>query len=96
MESPFATGFSWVLCGFESDLFSFLNTLAIGWSFILIFRSFKNLNDFSFMKAVGVGFVALVFALVILGVVLLVLALGAQLINFISDVLLEFKMNFGR
>ena len=89
--TPFLIGFSHLLSGEAAGLFTALQALVIAWVVILQFVSFMRLNDYEFLKALGVAFVGLVAVLLIWAVVLLLFVFTYQAFLFFKEVYMELK-----
>jgi hypothetical protein len=85
-----------VMGGGEGSLFYGVQGIAMVWSLLLVFYSFKELNSYSLKAAVGVALLSVVLMLVIVGVALLLFALGAQFVKFVSDLMFEIDMNVNK
>jgi hypothetical protein len=69
------------------------NTVWI-WVLIVLFLSIKTLNDYTFGKILKVCVISIIGSLLIWGLFILIFALTSQLLEFIHDITLEFRMLF--
>ncbi|MBQ3133745.1 MAG: YIP1 family protein [Clostridia bacterium] len=91
VTTPFLIGLSYLLSGEAAGLFNTLQALVLVWVIILQFLSFMRLNDYEFVKAIGVAFVGLVAVLLIWAVVMLLFVFTYQAFLFFKEVYLELK-----
>ena len=74
-----------------SGLFHAVQGLVIAWQVLLIFLSFKSLNDFSMRKALGVAFISILGIAVIWALLLLLFALTSQVFYFAGELMTEIR-----
>ena len=80
------------LCGSsQAGLYQFLRVVVLLWVLALIFFALMQLNDYSFMKTVGVALLSLLMMAVIWAVILLVASMTVQFATFFTDVFKEFS-----
>lgn len=91
VTTPFLIGFSHLLSTDTAGLFTALRVVVIVWMVILNFLSFMRLNDYGFLKALGVALIGIVAALLIWAVVILLFVFTYQAFLFVKELLLEFK-----
>ena len=89
--TPLLTGLSHLLSTETAGLFTALQVLVVVWVVILQFVSFMRLNDYEFLKAIGVALVGIVAVLLIWAVVILLFVFSYQAFLFFKELYLELK-----
>lgn len=89
--TPIITAFSHLLSTDTAGLFTALRVAVVVWMVILNFLSFMRLNDYGFLKALGVAFIGIVAALLIWAVIILLFVFTYQAFLFVKELLLEFE-----
>ncbi len=89
--TPIMIIISQVLTESENGFFVGMNAFIIAWMVILLFLGFMQSNGLSFGKAVGFALVSVVAMVIIAATVLLVFALGAQIVKFVQELADEIK-----
>lgn len=89
--TPFLIALSHALSTDTAGLFTALQVLVVVWVVILQFVSFMRLNDYEFLKALGVAFVGVVAVLLIWAVVILLFVFSYQAFLFFKELYLELK-----
>ncbi len=91
---PLVTLLSSILSYNEIGFYRLLQTVAIGWTLLLIFAALKRLNDYTFPRAIAVSLLALCMVVIMWAVVLLIASLSVQTGSFFSGLYEEFLMKY--
>lgn len=89
--TPVLIGLSYLLSGDAAGLYDTLLVLVLFWVIALEFVAFMRLNDYPFLKALGVAFVGIVAVLLIWAVVILLFVFTYQAFLFFKEVYMELK-----
>ncbi len=91
VTTPFMIALSYLLSGDSAALYDTLQVLVLVWVIILQFVAFMRLNDYGFLKALGVAIVGIVAVLLIWAVIVLLFVFTYQAFLFFKEVYLELK-----
>lgn len=91
VSTPILIALSYLLSTDTAGLFNALRILVVIWVIILNFLGFMRLNDYGFLKAVGVAVIGIVAALLIWAVIILLFVFTYQAFLFVSELVLEIK-----
>lgn len=89
--TPFLIGISYLFSSDAVGLYNTLLALVLVWVIALEFVAFMRLNDYPFLKALGVAVVGIVSVLLIWAIVLLLFVFTYQAFLFFKEVYLEIK-----
>ena len=89
--TPFMIAVSYVLSGDSAIVYDTLQVLVLVWVIILQFVAFMRLNDYTFLKALGVAVVGIVAVLLIWAVIVLLFVFTFQAFLFFKEVYFEVK-----
>lgn len=78
----------------QKSWYGIFTALAYVGMFLILFISIKVLNNYSFGKALGMMFLSLFWMLVLWLVLLLCYVLTGRMIQFVTQIIKEFKLNF--
>jgi len=92
--APILGVFSHILSSSESGIFSFLKLTVLVWVILLLFLSMLRMNDYGFIKAIGVCVLSVLFMVLILAVIVLLIALSVQLVVSVLDFLKEVQLKY--
>ena len=91
VSTPILIALSYLLSTDTAGLYSALRAIVVIWIVILNFLSFIRLNDYGFLKGLGVAFIGIVATLLIWAVILLLFVFTYQAFLFVKEVALEIK-----
>ncbi len=91
VTTPILIGLSYLLSGNAAALYDTLLVLVLVWVIALEFVAFMRLNDYPFLKALGVAFAGIVAVLLIWAVVILLFVFTYQAFLFFKEVYMELK-----
>lgn len=91
ISTPILIALSYLLSTDTEVLYTTLRILVVVWIVILNFLCFIRLNDYGFIKGLGVAVIGIVATLLIWAVVILLFVFTYQAFLFVKEVLLELK-----
>ncbi|MBQ1211223.1 MAG: hypothetical protein IIX68_05430 [Clostridia bacterium] len=89
--TPLLIGLSHLLSAETAGLFTALRVLVVVWVVILQLASFMRLNDYEFIKGLGVALVGVIAVLLIWAVVILLFVFSYQAFLFFKELYMELK-----
>lgn len=89
--TPLLIGLSHLLSAETAGLFTALHVLVVVWVVILQLASFMRLNDYEFIKGLGVALVGVIAVLLIWAVVILLFVFSYQAFLFFKELYMELK-----
>ena len=94
--TPVITLLSNIMGHTELAIYNSLRMVLLLWVLILLFTTFKRLNDYTFFRAAGITALSLFAAVVMWAVILLLFSLTVQLWSLLQGVLEEFDLKYLR
>lgn len=89
--TPIRIIMSHILSGENNGFYNACGVIVVVWIVILEFICFMEANDYGFFKALLVGFISLIVALLIWAFIILIFVFVAQFVIFIQEVILEIR-----
>ena len=83
-----------VLCGLEAGFYQSILIVMWAWIILMLFINVMVMNDFSFVKTIGVCMIGIFVMFLIWAVIMLVFALSDQLVKFFSGIFKELAYKF--
>lgn len=89
--TPIRIIFSHVLSGESAGFYNAIGIIVVIWVVVLEFVCFMIANDYGFFKAILVGVISLIVALLIWAFIILIFVFVAQFVIFIQEIILEVR-----
>lgn len=91
---PVMLALSQVLSANAASIYSSLNGIVLAWVVFYLFVAFMRLNDFTLLKAIGIGIVSLILMILMWALLLLFLSLCLQGYHFFENIMTEFNLKY--